>query len=217
MKRFYNLSLLMAVIFFATSCMTPKPFAGQFQHEKQKGKDTSAEVFVVTKDGEKIAGKKLQFSHAYAWKVKTELEWVAVDGKKIPYGKYEAVQTANAYQVLYNPGQPAKYPYGVFIDRIRFGKINLYEYQPLKANDGRNKKVPDHEYVFQKHNGKTELLDYNSFALAISDNIAATQKLKELFPAGIIGKSDVAKTLKNLTEVAEIYNAVNAGSPQVSK
>ena len=208
---------MIAVIFFGTSCMAPKQFASQFHHENQKGKDTSAEVFVVTKGGEKIAGKKLQFSHAYAWKVKSELEWVAVDGKKIAYGNYEAVQTPDAYYVLYNPGEPAKYPYGVFINRIRFGKINLYEYEPLKATDNRNKKAAYHEYVFQKYNGKSEALDYNSFADAISDNKAAIEKLKELFPSGTIEKSDVAKTLRNLTRVAELYNAGNVGSPQVGK
>ena len=217
MKKFNNLSLLIAVILFAASCMTPKPFAAQFKHEKQKGKDTSAEVFVVTKTGEKITGKKLQFSHAYAWKVKSEQEWIAVDGKKIAYGQYEAVQTPNAYHILYNPGEPSKYPYGIFVNRIRFGKINLFEYEPLKANDYRNKTMPYHEYVFQKYNGKSEALDYNSFADAISDNSAAVEKLKELFPSGIIQKTDVAATLKNLTTVAEIYNAGNAGSPQASK
>ena len=89
----------------------------------------------------KIAGKKLEFSNLYAFKYKSEMEWIAVDGKKVNYGQYNAIQTPSAYQMLYNPELPELYPYGIYASRIRSGKIDLYEYQPLVAHDYREKKT----------------------------------------------------------------------------
>ena len=52
MKKFYHLTLLLALtILLAASCKGPKPLAGIFDRELQKGKDSSGTVFVVKKNG----------------------------------------------------------------------------------------------------------------------------------------------------------------------
>jgi hypothetical protein len=207
MKKLYKWNLFLgAVILFAASCRTPQPLAGKFKDEWQKGRENNADVFVVKNDGKKIAGKKLDFSNQYAYKYKAEMEWIAVDGKKINYGQYNTIQTPEAYKMLYDPQIPEVYPYGIYACRIRSGKIDLYEYQPLVALDYREKKYPYHEYVFQKDNEKPEALNYATFANAISDNQEVLAKFKELFPSGIISKKNIQETLSHITEVADLYN-----------
>ena len=143
---------------------------------------------------------------------------MAVDGQKIRYGQYDAVQTKKAYQILYNPGQPDKYPYGIYINRIRSGKIDLYEYQPLKSNNDKNKKLPYHVYVFKKNKGEAVVLDFATFTDALTDNQAALDKFKQLFPLGsTIPENDIASTLIKLTAVTDLYNGTNTDSSQASR
>lgn len=220
MKKFYNLSLLVAVILFATSCITSKPYAAKFNQEQKKGRDTSNEVFVVKKDGEKITGKKIKFPAKIAMVESPEPteQWVAVDGKKIDFGQYEAVQTPSVYKALYHPAKNDQFPNVVYMNRLRFGKINLYHYEYRGSTEFSYQSKPlYHAYVFQKENGNSEALDYARFADAIRDNSAALDRFKQLFPSGSIPKNKVETTLKNLTEVAELYNQTNIDAMQVSR
>jgi hypothetical protein len=220
MKKFYNLSLFVAVILFATSCITSKPYAAKFNQEQKKGRDTSNEVFVVKKDGEKIAGKKIKFPGKIALVQSPEPseQWVAVDGKKIEFGQYEAVQTSSVYKALYHPAKNDQFPNVVYMNRLRFGKISLYQYEYRGSTEFNYQTKPlYHAYVFQKENGKPEALDFARFADAISDNSVAFERFKQLFPSGSIPKSQVATTLQNLTEVAELYNQTSINTMQASR
>lgn len=229
MKTIYNIPAFLLIAFFATSCKTPKPFAARFKQEQRLGKDTSTNIFLVKKDGEKITGKKLRYSNSFRLlkRIDPVEQWVAVDGRKISFGDYDTIQTPNAFKILYtiqpDTAQSAadeddEEATVFYINRLRAGKISLYHYETDDTTAAAYKrKNVFHEYIFQKYNGKSEVLEYAAFADAISDNHAAVEKLKQLFPSGSIPKKKVLQTLKNLTTIADLYNNTTTGSTQVSR
>ncbi len=220
---------LALIIFLATSCMTPKPFANQFKKEQKVGRDSSSsKVFLVKKDGEKIAGKKITSSTRFRLlkKINPNEEWVTVDGRKISFGDYDTIQTTTALKVLYAP-QPTNIVIKaadesnmeqIYVKRLRAGKINLYHYEATDSSISlHSRKRFVHEYVFQKENGTIAKVDYHAFADAIKDNTLAFEKFKQLFPGESIPTNDVLSTLKNLTLIADLYNKTNGGSMQASR
>jgi hypothetical protein len=217
------------LVFLSTSCMTPKPFAGQFKKEQKAGRDnTTTKVFLVKKDGEKIIGKKISSSTHFRFLKKMNLteEWVSVDGRKISFGDYDTIQTAVAFKILYEP-KPAdkvtmvedeKSGNEIYLNRLRAGKMNLYHYETVDTNISLHmRKRFVHEYVFQKENGTLAKVDYHAFADAIKDNSLAFEKFKQLFPTERIPTNDVLSTLKNLTLIADLYNKTNSGGMQASR
>ncbi|CAN5280243.1 hypothetical protein BH11BAC5_BH11BAC5_31940 [soil metagenome] len=220
---------LALIIFLATSCMTPKPFAGQFKKEQKAGRDSSTtKVFLVKKDGEKIEGKKLISSTHFRFlkKINLQEEWVTVDGRKISFGDYDTIQTAAAFKILFEPktadkvikAEDEKDGNQIYVNRLRAGKINLYHYETFDTNTSlHTRKRFVHEYVFQKENGTLARVDYHAFADAIKDNSLAFEKFKQLFPEESITTNNVLSTLKNLTLIADLYNKTNSGSMQASR
>jgi hypothetical protein len=228
MKTTTTILSLALVGILATSCMAPKPFAAKFKQEQKTGKDTStAKVFLVKKDGEKISGKKLTYSNRFRFLKKINLneEWVAIDGRKISFGDYDTIQTTKAFKILYVPqladtaaNADTENENFVYISRLRAGKINLFHYETVDTTiTTHSRKRFVHEYIFQKENGKSEIVDYASFADAVKDNSVALEKLRQLFPANRIPKTDVAGTLKNLTQIADLYNKTNIDGMQASR
>lgn len=213
MKTNFNLSLLTAsILLFATSCMAPKPLAGKFNSEQKRGRDTTEGIFIVKKDGEKISGKKITTSHKMELlqTAKPVEESVAINGETVKFADYELVQTSKAYRALYYPEQSEKNCNGIYISRLRFGKISLYHYEaqaPVKFNYQQKRFY--HEYVFQKADGRFQVVTYASFAKAIGDDKVALSKFKELFAEGRIQKSEIEKTLNGLLAVTELYNGTN--------
>jgi hypothetical protein len=229
MKTTTTILSLVLVGIFATSCMTPKPFAAKFKQEQKIGKaSSSAKVFLVKKDGEKITGKKLTYSNRFRFlkKINPNEEWVAVDGRKISFGDYDSIQTTKAFKILYEPQQidtatttEEEANAGQFyINRLRAGKINLFHYETVDTSISmHSRKRFVHEYIFQKENGKSATVDYTSFADAIKDNRIAFEKFRQLFPANSIPKTDVPGTLKNLIKITDLYNKTNIDSMQASR
>jgi hypothetical protein len=212
----FNLSIALAVTL--TSCVATKPYADDFANEQKKGKDSTSDLFVIKKDGQKLAVKKLSYQH----KLKIfpngqpSEDGVVADGEKIKFGEYQAIQTSGAFKILYHPENDTRFSKGLYISRLRAGKISLYHYECMSTTSHTyQKKRLCHNYVFQKENGQTVWLDYQSFAEAIKDNSMATKKLKHLFPFKTIPNNDTEQTLANLTTLVELYNqskvdAVNA-------
>ena len=219
MKANINLSLLTAsILLFAASCMAPKPLAGKFNQEQRKGRDTTSSVFVITQDGNKITGKKLIDKHNAEQQKEQEQQQAAAaadssaaaNAPMAKFASYQMVQTSKAFNVLYFPEQDDKNCDGVYISRLRFGKLSLYHYEqqvPLKYKY--QKKRFYHEYVFQKADGKLQGVTYENFEDAISDDSTALNRFRELFPTCTIPKKQIEKTLSALLEVTELYNNAN--------
>lgn len=210
MKKNITLILLITNAAFAfTSCMAPKPLASKFNLEQRKGRDTSNEIFIVKRDGEKITGKKLTSNHP-SWFLHTAYqtqEAVAIDGQTVNFSDYELVQTNKAYRVFYQPEKNDSNAEGTYINRLRFGRLNLYHYEvavPRKFNYQTVRYT--HKYVYQIGHGKLCPLDYASFEKAISDNKEAVKKLGQLFPSGDMFNEDKMYTLNSLLEITDMYN-----------
>jgi hypothetical protein len=220
MKTFQKLLLPLAfALLTASSCMAPKQITTQLKQEQKKGRDTTGDLFIIKTDGEVVTAKKLSYKHRpLLFKgAEPEEKTVVADGKKINHGQYEAVQTANAFKILYFPENKGEICKGVYINRLRFGKISLYHYESmLNTNHSYKTKRFVQNYVFQKENGRPEPLDYKAFLKAIKDNRIALNKLKELFPDGSIPADNAKQTLKDLTTIAEIYNQTNTDPVNVS-
>jgi len=185
MKLFISFTSLY-LLFNLSSCVTFK----QFDNEAKKGRSPEYNVFVQKKDGQKIVGDK--FSQSSVW---SSGYWIAVDGVKVD--NYNAYQNEKAYYILTDVAG--------WVQRLRYGKINLYYYDDVKTDI--NGKHPDFtaKYVFEKEKGKFEKLTYESFANALQDNPEAAAKFKQLFPHDKIPK-DEKGNLNNLIAVVEAYN-----------
>ncbi len=220
MKKLYTPVVLLSFIVLYTSCSVSKPFDRRVNQEQIKGRESNDQLFIVKKDGEKIIAKKLQYQ------TRTSLfpsaivndKAVAVDGKKIGFGEYTAIQTSYAYKILYYPEDTSTTPARIYINRLRYGKISLFHYEHSTSikNNWQRKSV-HHEYVFQKENGQPQPLNYENFADAVKDNSAATEQLKLLFPSASITVTGAQKTLKNLLEIVEFYNLPTTDYLQASR
>jgi len=184
-KHFLSVTTL-SLLLTLPSCVTFK----QFDVEAKKGRSPEYAVFVQKKDGQKIVGNK--FSQSSVWSAGY---WIAVDGVKVD--NYNVYQNEKAYYVLTDVAG--------WVQRLRFGKINLYYYDDRKTD--MNGKHPDFtaQYVIEKEKGKFEKLTYENFTGAIQDNPEATAKFRQLFPRGKIPK-DEKGNLYNLIAVVEAYN-----------
>ncbi|CAN5134616.1 hypothetical protein BH11BAC5_BH11BAC5_54140 [soil metagenome] len=209
MKTFHNLNFFIVLIFLSVSCTSSKPIAAKFNNEQRKGRDNSNQLFIVTNDGVKITAKKLQYQTRTSLFPTNNVNDKAVllDGKKVEFGQYAAIQTSYAYKILYTPENSSPKSKGIYISRLRSGKINLfhYEYASTEKNSWQ-KRMVYHEYYFQKENGQPETLNFENFGDVIRDNSKACDMLVQLFPLGEIPKTDVKKTFKNLLAIVDLYN-----------
>lgn len=220
MKKLFTPVVLLASIVLYTSCSVSKPFDRRVNQEQIKGRESNEELFIVKADGEKIIAKKLQYQTRTSLFPSATIanKAVAVDGKKIDFGEYTAIQTSYAYKILYRPEDSTGTTNSIYINRLRYGKINLYHYEQLgSVKNNWQRKTVYQEYVFQKENGQPKPLNYDNFAAAIKDNNAATDRLKLLFPSGSIPVTEAQKTLKNLLEIVECYNQPTTDYLQASR
>lgn len=202
-----KLPILVGLFFLIHSCATNKSFVKSFELEQQFGKEPGSNVFVIKKNGHKVEGKKLTYSHTSIWRVKQLENWIAVDGQKIQDSEYEIIQTEKAYRHLYFPGN-SLFGSPFFINRLRYGKINLYYYEHIALANGKDVRGDYHVYVFEKEKGKMIALDYDSFSIALSDNQDALRKFRQLYPKGKIAIFNEKGNLANLILVTELYNKV---------
>jgi hypothetical protein len=219
MKTFQQLILPIALTLLAVSCKAPKQMASQLKEEHKKGRDTSYPLFIIKTDGEVVAAKKISYElkSPLFKSVRQEDKAIIADGKKMNPGQYEAIQTTKSFKILYFPEDKGEICKGIYINRLRFGKISLYHYESaLPVSRSYQTKHFVQNYVFQKENGRPVPLDYNAFVKAVKDNRAALNKLKELFPSASIPTDNAKQTLKDLTTVAEIYNRTEIDPLNVS-
>jgi hypothetical protein len=219
MKTFEQLILPLALTLLTVSCMSPKQMTSQLKEEHKKGRDTSYRLFIIKTDGEVVAAKKINYQlRSQLFKsMHQEEKAIIADGKKMNPGQYEAIQTAKAFKILYFPEDKGEICKGIYINRLRFGKISLYHYESvLPGSRSYQTKHLVQNYVFQKENGRTVPLDYKAFMKAVKDNRRALNKLKELFPSASIPTGNAKQTLKDLTTVAEIYNRTEIDPLSVS-
>jgi hypothetical protein len=219
MKAIQQLILSLVLAVFTVSCMAPKQMATQLKEEHKKGRDTSYGLFIIKTNGEVVAAKKISYQHRSPLFKSSNITDKAViaDGKKINAGQYEAIQTEKAFKILYFPEDKGEICKGIYINRLRFGKISLYHYESvMPVSRSYQTKHFAQNYVFQKENGRPVPLDYQAFVKAVKDNKAALNKLKELFPSGSIPTDNAKQTLKDLTAVAEIYNHTEIDQLNVS-
>lgn len=220
MKTFQKLAFPIVTGLLMASCVASKPFASEFKNEQKKGRDTTNALYVVKTDGEVVTAKKITYQYKMPLFRHGQLSVhsVVADGKKISFGKYQAVQTANVFKKLYYPESSNQFCDGIYINRLRFGKINLYQYEYVGETAYKYQTKPSyHDYVFEKESGKPASLDYQSFAEAIKDNSAVFEKFKQLFPGNTIPTTDVVQTLKKLTVITELYNQTSIDAMQASR
>jgi hypothetical protein len=199
-KSFCFLGLIGMIIFSA--CVNSKQFASPFDKEELLGRDPSNETFIIKANGEKIVGTVIT-SSSKAYDARTiHNDWMQIDGKRVMEPDYYAFQNASGYHRYY---RVTDLPY--FISRLRFGKINLYYtvHAPLgvRENDVRGE---FHTYIFEKEKDNLVQLNYKNFLAALSDNPAAANKFKELFPNEKVKRFDEKDNLANLLAVVELYN-----------
>lgn len=220
MKKFYPVTILAVFILFFSSCSASNPFARKVYEEQKKGRDLSNKLFIVKKDGEKITAKRLQYQTRTSFFPTSYVndKAVSADGKKINSGDYVAIQTAYAYKILYYPENSDQSSTGVYINRLRFGKINLYhyEYTARVKNNWQRKKI-HHQYLFQTDNNTVQQLDAKNFKMALKNNQLAYDKFEQFFPSGEIPETEPKKTLKCLLEVVDCYNQTSGDYLQVSR
>jgi hypothetical protein len=200
-----KLSVLIGLFLLIHSCATNKSFVRNFEMESKFGKEPGSDVFVIRKNGQKVEGKKLTYSHSSIWRVEQKENWIAVDGQKIQDSEYEIIQTEKAYRHLYFPDD-TRFGRPFFINRLRYGKINLYYYQHNALANGKDVRGDYHVYVFEKEKGKLISLDYDSFSNALSDKKDALRKFSQLYPKGKIPTFSEKGNLANLIQVTELYN-----------
>jgi hypothetical protein len=200
-----NQCLTAALLLFLCSCVSNKGFQKPFLTEHKSGMEQSNNVFIIKKTGQKITGSKLSYSPTSIWRVKQKEDWIAVDGEQVYTDECEIIQTTESYKRLFKPAQPVYQP-AFFISRLRYGRISLYYYEHEAMDHGNDVRGAYHVYVFEKQKDKLEEMDYESFAAAVKDNAAASQKFRELYPNSKIPRFNEKGNLKNLLAVVELYN-----------
>lgn len=195
-------------IIFQTSCVTTAGYKAPFEKQALLGRDSTARVFVIKKDGTKIAGNVLTYSNRSNRIGPHKETWTAVDGQKVLDSDYEIIQTEKSYSHWFRaPGSTAWSM--LFPDRLRYGKISLYYYSnevDSYGAEGRDIRGDYHLFVFEKTLNKLEFLDYKSFDKALSDNPAAQQLFHQYYPHGKVPKHRDKGNLHDLIEVVELYN-----------
>jgi len=201
-----TLVYILALLFSISSCVTTKQFHQDFHKAALEGREPDKEAIIITKSGEKFEGKELTYSKFNKMRAKQIENWVAIDGKKINKAEIAVIQNKYSYTAFF---QRPDLPKGeiITVDRIRFGKINLYCYahEPLGVNQDDVRGL-FHVYVFEKEFGKLVQLNFWNFSEAIKDNPAALKKLKELFPKSEVPRFKEKMNLEGLTAVTELYN-----------
>ena len=200
-----NLFVLLAFTISIPSCVSVKAYEKSYADEIKLGLDPDSKVFIKKKDGKKIEGKEITFSHESIWRVKQKENWIAIDGQKINMKDISSFENQNGYFAFYKYDRFLESQPYQFVSRVRQGKLNLYYYTFNYSGQIQGK---DHNvYIFQKGKGKLQDFKFSEFYDAIKDNIKAVQKLNTVFPKGKIPFNDNIKDLRKLASVVDVYNS----------
>lgn len=189
-----NSTLYSLLLLIFTSCTTTK--AVDDGRQIDKGREPGEQFFIIKENGEKIIAAKIT-RPAVGNNIESR---ITVDGKKMDGPELFAFQDAEGYYAWLKATSPTKYWKGRFIKRVRRGKINLYYYGSRSTYDNAD------YYYFEKEKGKFELLSFESFSSALSDNPSALQELQRLYPKRKILDKDIQRNSQDLPAIVELYN-----------
>lgn len=134
-------------------------------------RETTNEVFVITKDGVKHAGTKFKTPPGYAMSV-----YLKIDDTKYPRRKLADIiawQDEHSYNMYYAP-------FGEDAVRLLKGKINLYLHKIITGSIG---KVvhEDIYFLLEKGESKFFMAKFENMETVFSDNPIVLQKYHELY------------------------------------
>lgn len=179
-------------MFFFTSYMTAQDLRPDFR----KAMEISDGAFVITKDGQRHAGKSLKISLNYPAMGR---DFVKLDGKKIKINDVKAFQDDSGYELLVDEGKK------IFAPRFRKGKMNVYINTQLYMAPYSNR--TSSSFYLEKDSGTVIFCSYENLASLIGDNPTVLNNLKKYFPGNrfplmVTGKADY----KRMTELFDLYN-----------
>ena len=202
----------LALAISVSSCVTNKQFYRDFKKAALQSREPGKDVFIENYKGERVEGSILTHSHWSEWKKVQKEDWDAVDGHKVDRKDINIIQTKESYSVYIQHDEQDKKGYftklSILVERIRVGKIDLFDYEHAANEAGpkqRDVRGPYHLYVFKK-NGEFKALTFESFSTALSDNPAALEKFRQLFPRHKIPMFSEKGNFNNLTSVVDLYN-----------
>ncbi len=135
-------------------------------------RESTNEVFVVTKDGEKHAGTKFSTPPGYAMSV-----YLKIDGKKYPRRKMSDIiawQDEGSYHIYYAP-------FSNDVVRLVKGKINLYLQKKITGHSGAVV-FEDIYFLLEKGESNFFMAKFENMEELFSDNASVLQKYHELYP-----------------------------------
>ena len=193
--------ILSVMIFTGTVAHAQRKFLERAEKEYAAGRDSSKNVFLVTKSGQMIAGNEISFTpHKKNRGYDIHKDWIAIDGQQVPYDSVDIYQTPDAYSARPKP----EINHGYFIHRLRYGKIDLYSYV-VDEEVGNGHWNTYHAYAFKKGSGEIRMLIKQDFSDAVSDNSAVLAEFNNAFP-GRVPRFAEKENLRNLIAIIEEYN-----------
>lgn len=127
MKQIFNFLLAVSISWGAFA--QPR-IEKEYEREELAGRDTTASIFIIKEDGQRIDGSKVTWSKTTSMKC-----WVAVDDTKVKCGEYIVLQTPESYSARIRKG---KWDDVTYAHRLRYGKTNLYYYNHEPLGPERN-------------------------------------------------------------------------------
>jgi hypothetical protein len=189
MKKTKQLLYCACLLLFFSACTTYKIVENDVNVERLKGKEAGNQQFFIKSNDEKVIAREIKIPST------GNGNNIIVDGKKIYAPEVIAFQNAQGYYTWLKSKPSSKW--GIWINRLRAGQINLYFY-----GDIRNR-----YYVFEKGKGNLVDLTYKSFSQALSDKKDVLQKFQSLYPKQTIGAPFIQENLSKLISVVELYNS----------
>lgn len=202
----------LALLISGSSCVTSKQFYSDFKKAALQSREQGKDVFIENYQGERFEGSKITHSHWSEWRKVQKEDWYAVDGHKVNTNDINIIQSKESYSIYMQHttqdgnGNFTKLP--LLVERIRAGKIELFDYEHTAISTGLNSRDVRgayHLYVFKK-NGELKDLTFAYFAKALSDNPAALEKFKQLFPKQRIPMFSEKGNFNNFTSIVDFYN-----------
>lgn len=187
---------LCIICFYLVACTPAKKSLGN-EDQLRQGKESQGEFFIVKPNGEKVMASKIVpggLGNFGSFRL-------TVDGVKM-YAPADVIayQGEDGYNVFRSDPKPTKYWKGIWITRLRTGKMNLY-YSPTRSKD-----LNLDFYYFEKEKGKYVGIDYETFSAALQDNPSALEEFRKLFPKRKVNNFDIHHNMDKITKVVDLYN-----------
>ena len=198
-----KVSTLVLLLLSFNNSFSQKKFKERMKYYEElmlNAKETTNEVFVVTKDSIKHSGTKLKYPSIFLPQNHIKIDGVKYERKKLK--DIISYQDEEAY-VVYNKFSD--------VDAYRFvkGKINLYKYS-VTVLDG-SKYPPSYIYfLFERDNERFNFMDgsFDNIEALFADKKSVIDKFHEMYPESVRKNRKFPNANKNSNEYEWVENIV---------